>query len=92
MLTYYDHSSFAPSASQINVICVYLHHRFISHLEEHSVQLATFDEQTIGYQPSHIAKKKADDAGEPIPIYFIPRKPHPNCMVIYQVHILYIYN
>lgn len=44
----------------------------------------TTDESTIAYQPSFGVKVRAEKRGEPIPVMFIKRKPHPNCLVIYQ--------
>lgn len=51
------------------------------------VTLATIDEQVIGYQPSAEAKAKAEAEGEPIPVVFIPRKPHANGLLNYLVNI-----
>ena len=42
----------------------------------------------IRYQPSAEVKQKAEEAGEPIPVMFIPRKPHPNCLLIYALSCL----
>ena len=36
----------------------------------------------IGYQPSEDVKLKADER-EPIPVLYIPRKPHPNEFLFY---------
>jgi len=35
------------------------------------------------YQPSHEMKEKAVINGEPIPVIYIPRKPHPNGLLAY---------
>lgn len=44
-----------------------------------------FDESMIGYQPGKQAKEAASAQGKPIPTRFIPRKPHPNGLLLYQV-------
>ncbi len=49
----------------------------------HFITTACYDELAVGYEPTKEVKQKADDAGEPIPVMFIPRKPHPNCLLIY---------
>jgi hypothetical protein len=33
-------------------------------------------------------KKKAEEREEPIPVQFIPRKPHPNCLLLYALSCL----
>jgi hypothetical protein len=43
------------------------------------------DESVIGYQPGSTAKKEAESRGEPIPVVYIPRKPHPNGLEIFLV-------
>eukprot|EP01105_Mastigella_eilhardi_P014704 TRINITY_DN3345_c0_g1_i2.p1 TRINITY_DN3345_c0_g1~~TRINITY_DN3345_c0_g1_i2.p1 ORF type:complete len:434 (+),score=59.09 TRINITY_DN3345_c0_g1_i2:763-2064(+) len=48
-----------------------------------SAHVATFDELLFGYQPSADTKLDAERAGEPIPVVFIQRKPHPNGLLIY---------
>jgi hypothetical protein len=50
--------------------------------------VAVFDEQVIGYQPSHSSKNAAEKAGHSIPVVYIPRKPHPNGLLIYVVCLL----
>lgn len=47
--------------------------------------MAVFDEQVVGYQPSAKTKNKAEQAGHPIPVVYIPRKPHPNGLLFYVV-------
>jgi hypothetical protein len=49
------------------------------------VGIVTIDESLIGYQPSDEAKKREDANGNPIPVVFIPRKPHPNGLIFYTV-------
>src|SRR5690606_26528256 len=41
------------------------------------------DEAVIAFQPSSATKIKAEAEGEPIPVVFIPRKPHPNGLLLY---------
>lgn len=48
-----------------------------------NVSTVTIDEHINGYQPSHKTKEKAVERGEPIPVVYIPRKPHPNGLLIY---------
>lgn len=48
-----------------------------------SIHTICYDELAVGYQPAKETKEKAEEIGEPIPIMFIPRKPHPNCLLIY---------
>ena len=43
------------------------------------------DEELDAYQPSSITKKRAERQGEPIPTVHIPRKPHPNGLLIHLV-------
>jgi hypothetical protein len=45
--------------------------------------LAVFDESLMEYQPGHRAKAEAERANEPIPVTYIPRKPHPNGLLAY---------
>ena len=35
------------------------------------------------YQPKHATKQKAEQNGEPIPVVYILRKPHPNGLLEY---------
>jgi hypothetical protein len=49
------------------------------------VKLIAFDEQLIGYQPSAMVKKKAETMGCPIPVVYIPHKPHLNRLLVYHV-------
>lgn len=39
----------------------------------------------IQYEPKAAAKAKAENQREPIPVVFIPRKPHPNGLLLYQL-------
>lgn len=47
------------------------------------MDILAIDEALISYQPSKIVKDKAELAGEPIPLAYIPRKPHPNGLLFY---------
>lgn len=48
-----------------------------------TVTVVTVDESVIGYKPNSIKKNQAEANGEPIPVTFIARKPHPNGLLIY---------
>ncbi len=41
------------------------------------------DESIIAYQPGADVKAKAAVKGEPIPVIYIPRKPHPNRLELF---------
>jgi hypothetical protein len=43
-----------------------------------NVTTVVTDESVLEYQPTNDVKQKAQVMGEPIPVVFIPRKPHPN--------------
>ena len=47
------------------------------------IEIVTFDESIIAYQPSSEVKARANQI-EPIPVVYIPRKPHPNGLLLYQ--------
>jgi len=47
------------------------------------VSFCLIDESVVQYQPSKDAKKKAEQALEPIPTVYIPRKPHPNGLELF---------
>ena len=49
-----------------------------------TVDLIAFDESVLAYQPKKETKNKAEIDGEPISVVFIPRKPHPNGLLLYQ--------
>jgi len=67
---------FAPNKEEILNICQILNENFLSQIEQ--VHIATIDESVIAYHPSRKIKEEAEARGEPIPVVFIPRKPHPN--------------
>ena len=43
----------------------------------------TIDESLISYQPKPKVKLLAEQSGEGIPVVYIPRKPHPNGLLLY---------
>ncbi|MCL6558753.1 MAG: hypothetical protein K6U74_08090 [Firmicutes bacterium] len=47
------------------------------------VDIVVIDEHINAYQPRADIKKIAIERGEPIPVVFIPRKPHPNGLLAY---------
>lgn len=49
------------------------------------IDTLTIDESMIAYQPGKVRKQKASEDGEPIPVMWIKKKPHPNGLVIYHV-------
>jgi hypothetical protein len=49
------------------------------------VSVAVVDEALIGYQPGHVAKERAERRGAPIPVQYMPRKPHPNGLLLYMI-------
>jgi len=51
--------------------------------------LLIFNEQVIGYQPSLAVKTHATKAGHFISVVFIPRKPHPNGLILYLVGLIF---
>lgn len=54
---------------------------FVSFIRE--VSIVAIDEHMNAYQPSASTKAKAQTNGEPIPVVYIPRKPHPNGFLVY---------
>lgn len=53
--------------------------RFIS-----EVSIIAIDEAVLAYEPSSDVKSKNEDFGEPIPVVYIKRKPHPNGLEIFM--------
>jgi hypothetical protein len=50
------------------------------------VKLAAADEGSIAYQVSGNVKKKFElTLHDPVPHHYVPRKPHPNCMLVYKL-------
>lgn len=76
-------SSFFCPSSTLSKVCELL--RSSSQKAVVSLKVSTIDETVIGYQPTTIVKERNDKAGEPIPVVYIPRKPHPNGLLIYTV-------
>jgi hypothetical protein len=74
------HSAFAPSILEFQLICDILHDNFCMYVS--NINVATPDEGVFDYQASAKAKQKAEEKLEPIPSVFIPRKPHPNGLLI----------
>lgn len=84
-----------PTIDELETLCLLLHKNFarfhniifalmqlfVSIIE--SLSVAVIDESVIGYQPRLEVKQKAELNGEPIPVTYIPRKPHPNGLLIY---------
>jgi hypothetical protein len=76
-------SALNPSIKEILEVCSLLRvafNEFVSH-----VQLAIVDEAVVAYQPSKTVKDEADATGEPIPVMYVPRKPHPNGLEVFLV-------
>lgn len=46
--------------------------------------VVSHDETVFAYQPAKRTKKVAEDALDPIPLVYIPRKPHPNGLLSYM--------
>lgn len=65
-----------PSVEELKLLCDILHSNFCKQVSQ--VSVITIDESVIGYQPSPVVKAKAANSLEPIPVVWIPRKPHPN--------------
>jgi hypothetical protein len=76
-------SAFNPSIDKILEICSLPRTTFVEFVD--NVELAVVDESVLAYQPSKKVKEMADTNGEPIPVVYIPRKPHPNGLEIFLV-------
>jgi hypothetical protein len=48
------------------------------------IHVISIDESMVEYHPSANKKCKLSDSGEPIPVVFIQRKPHPNGLLLYE--------
>jgi hypothetical protein len=68
--------AFNPSIDELLQIADILHSVWSSFIE--NVSLVTVDETLVAYQSSSKKKQQAESLGEPIPVVYIPRKPHPN--------------
>lgn len=62
-------------------VCDLLHQCFNRYV--YNVKLCSIDESLIGYQPSEEVKKRNENQGHPIPVSYIPRKPHSNGLLNY---------
>jgi len=69
-------AAFAPTDTELMQIAANL--EACSREQLVSVSIVAIDESVIAYQPSHEAKMQAEKDGAPIPVVYIPRKPHPN--------------
>ena len=69
-------NSCCPTVDELIDIAQILNDTFRTQIVTLSV--AVIDESIISYQPSKLKKDKAEKSGNPIPIVFIPGKPHPN--------------
>jgi hypothetical protein len=67
--------AFNPSIDELRQIVDILHSVWSSFIE--NVSLVAVDETLVSYQPFP-KKQQAESLGEPIPVVYIPRKPHPN--------------
>jgi len=68
---------------------LFLHKISISFvLPSHTVCL---DEAVWGYLPKKKTKQKADESGRPIPVVFIPKKPHLHGFLVYFLVIYFQY-
>jgi hypothetical protein len=56
-----------------------------------SVTVVTVDEHMNAYQPTGTTKKKSEEKQEPIPVVFIPRKPHPNGLLVYILSSFFVH-
>jgi len=74
-------SAFNPTIEELKEISSIFKHNIQSLLDD--VSLVVVDETVIGYQPRATTKQKAEAKGEPIPVVFIQRKPHPNGLEIF---------
>jgi hypothetical protein len=68
--------AFNPSIDEFRQIADIFHSVWSSFIK--NVSLVTVDETLVAYQPSPKKKQQAESLGEPIPVIYIPRKPHPN--------------
>ena len=74
-------NSFILDNESINYLCELLIQQNYSLLS--SIDILTVDECLIGYKPSNQTKEKYKKNFDEIPLVYIPRKPHPNGLLIY---------
>ena len=75
--------SFNPTIEELQDIINILNkifNKFIS-----LITTVTLDESMIEYQPDKTKKAQCIKNGEPIPVVYIPRKPHPNGLKLYTL-------
>ena len=93
LILQFNKSKKLPIFYIINLLCNFYYHFlfliFFSHID--NISVIAIDEAVLAYQPSSQVKEKAKMNGEPIPVVFIPRKPHPNGLEIF-LSVTYIDN
>jgi hypothetical protein len=70
--------AFYVSSEQLQLFAEEINSAAWGHVVFASVKQVTADEGVIGYQPSKEKKAIAEAKGDPIPVVYMPRKPHPN--------------
>lgn len=74
-------NSFSPSDTEIIDICKILSKNNYELLSK--IDIVTIDESIISYKPSSKTKKRKKNGFDEIPVYYIPRKPHSNGLLLY---------
>ena len=74
-------SSFYGSSLFLKKVSDVFRENTTKHISQVSVVVG--DEAVLEYQPSPDSKKAHEHRGDPIPVVFIPRKPHPNGFLLY---------
>lgn len=74
-------ASFIPTQEDLLEAVQILRASWSSAIEPGSV--VCFDEALWDFRPSKKAKEKAENRKDPIPVVYIPRKPHPNGLLCY---------
>ena len=90
----YDKKKYSVTLCPSSCICFYTKRNLLSFLREsaksviNSIGLVVIDhwidEHMNNYQPKREVKNKAEEIGEPIPVQYIPRKPHPNSILVLE--------
>lgn len=70
-----------PTVDELVRICQMLQDTFQGQVQH--AEIVAIDESVIAYQSSDVVKNRADQCGTPIPIVYMPRKPHPNGLLCY---------
>ena len=73
--------AFYGSSDFLKKVCDEFHLATTKHISQISVVVG--DEAVAEYQPAAATKKKHEKMGDPIPVIYIPRKPHPNGFLFY---------